>query len=82
MLDELHLAYTAKKIFNMFRANLIGIIARQLNMHDKVVVEILENICAQAGDYLKEIKHTKGLILQMNDKFYSQARSNLMEANF
>lgn len=38
VLDELHLAYTAKKIFNMFRANLIGIISKQLSLHDHVIV--------------------------------------------
>ena len=41
VLDEIHLAYTAKKIFNMFRANLVGIITKQLNLHDQVVLEIL-----------------------------------------
>jgi hypothetical protein len=41
VLDELHLAYTAKNIFNMFRATLIDIISKQLSMHDNVVSEIL-----------------------------------------
>lgn len=82
VLDELHLAYTAKKIFNMFRANLVGIISKQLNLHDHVIVEILEAICLHASEYLKEIKHTKGLILQMNNKFYSQARTKLIEISY
>ncbi len=66
----------------MFRANLIGIISKQLNLHDHIIVEILETICIHAGDYLKEVKHNKGLILQMNGKFYSQARTTLMEMNY
>lgn len=66
----------------MFRANLTGIISKQLNLHDHVIVEILETICLHAGEYLKEIKHSKGLILQMNGKFYSQARTKLIEISY
>ena len=44
VLDELHLAYTAKKISNMFRATLLDKITKQLNMQDQVATEILEFI--------------------------------------
>ena len=38
VLDELHLSYLSKKISNMFHATLILKIAKQLNMHDHLVV--------------------------------------------
>ena len=41
VLDELHLAYTSAKISNIFQASLVVKIAKQLNMHDHVVNEIV-----------------------------------------
>ena len=38
VLDELHLAYTSKKISNMFQATLVVKIAKQLNMQEHLVL--------------------------------------------
>ena len=65
VLDEVHLAYTAKKISNMFRATLVEKVGKNLNMHDQVASEIIDLICDKAGDYLRRVNHHKGLILQV-----------------
>ena len=41
VLDELHLSYTTKKVSNMFLATLVLKIAKQLNMQDNFVTEIV-----------------------------------------
>ena len=65
VLDELHLAYTAKKISNMFRATLVERVAKNLNMHDQIANDIVDLICEKTKEYLKKVNHHKGLILQV-----------------
>lgn len=75
VLDEVHLAYTAKKISNMFRTTLIEIVSKQLNMQEHIVVEILEVVCQHTPSYMKKVNHHKGLILQIDRVTYNEARS-------
>lgn len=71
----MHLAYTAKKISNMFRTTLIEIVSKQLNMQEHIVVEILEVVCQHTPSYMKKVNHHKGLILQIDRVTYNEARS-------
>lgn len=82
VLDELHLSYLSKKISNMFHATLILKIAKQLNMHDHLVVEIVELIVEKGKGYLKKVAHHKGLILQMDRLIYQEAREELLGLDF
>ncbi len=75
VLDEVHLAYTAKKISNMFRTTLIEIVSKHLNMQEHIVVEILEVVCQHTPSYMKKVNHHKGLILQIDRVTYNEARS-------
>jgi hypothetical protein len=78
VLDEVHLAYTAKKISNMFRATLLERVTKQLNTHDHIVTPILELLCEKGGGYLKRVNHPKGLILQLEKGLYKAAREELL----
>jgi hypothetical protein len=82
VLDEVHLAYAAKKICNMFRATLIDIVTRQVPLQDHLLSEVVEIICEKVPCYLKKVAHSKGLILQMDKGYYSQARNIIKELTF
>lgn len=82
VLDEVHLAYAAKKICNMFRATLIDIVTRQVPLQDHLLSEVVEIICEKVPSYLKKVTHSKGLILQMDKGCYSQARNIIKELTF
>lgn len=78
----MHLVYTARKISNMFRATLTERIAKQLNMPDNLVIDILEAIVEKANNYAKKVNHSKGPILQIDRQLYSKAHEIIKKSDF
>lgn len=78
VLDEVHLAYTAKKVSNMFRATLVERVGRTLNMLDQTASEVIDLICERTQGYLKRVAHHKGVILQVERGGYREAREGLL----
>ena len=74
MLDEVHLAYSGKKLSNMFRATLLGLVSRQLTMQDHLITEIFEVLCEKGQGYMKKVNNKNGLILQIDRQHYNTAR--------
>ena len=61
---------------------MIDKIAKQLNMQDHLVIEVVELICEKTKGYLKKVPHNKGLILQIDRSLYKDAREEMSRLDF
>lgn len=66
----------------MFQATLVVKIAKQLNMQEHLVVEIIDMIVDKTQGYLKRVPNQKGVILQIDRLSYGTARETLVGNDF
>ena len=79
VIDEIFLAYSSKRVSNMFQKDLVERVSRKLLVLDVVVQQIVEMLLDSELFFVKRIENAKGVIVQIDNSKYRTCREAVKE---